>query len=266
MTELFIVRAFQSGTSFAPQFWLLVAAISMVVCDVVARRRWDYAWVLLVGAATWTAVELTLHLSGIRDMPLRTLLDTTLPLWVSIPLQGAAEGGAIAVFGLFFGDRILDRNTRMRAALSLFALTVLLMASSLVQNDAARMVTSRRNLMAIPSVLFCGSMVLIDFVFLFRAPLFRARAAAMFCVLLLLGGMWTIAVFVSDCRWIELAGSAPGTFVRANSAWQAVGLGYDVIVEIALAYVPFLAVPAMCGLLSITQRDAHLLDVSSSRS
>jgi hypothetical protein len=217
MIEVFIVRAFQSGTSFAPQLWILLSAAGMVTWDAFARRRSDYAWVMLVGAATWTVVELTLHLSAIRVMPVRTLLDTALALWISIPLQGAAEGGAIAVFGLFFGDRILDGNTRIKAALGLFALAALLVASSLAQSDAARTVTSRRNLLAIPGLLFCGSMVAMDVVFLFRTPLFRARTAAMFCVLLLLGGTWTIAVFVSDCRWIELAGSAPGTFVRASA-------------------------------------------------
>jgi hypothetical protein len=255
MTDLFIVRAFQSGTSFAPQLWILFSAAGLVTWDAVTRRRRDYAWVLLLGAATWTAVELTLHLSAIRVMPVRTLLSASLPLWISIPLQGAAEGGAIAVIGLFFGDRLLDGRTRTKAVIGLIALTSLLVLFAPVQDDVARSITSRRNLFAVPSLLFCGSMAVIDFVFLFRSPPFRARAVAMFCVLLLLGSTWTVAVFVTGCRWIEVAGSLPGTYTRARPALQAFGLSYDVIVEIALAYIPFFAVPAMFGVIQTKRAD-----------
>jgi hypothetical protein len=248
--SVFVVRAFRSGTSFAPQLALAVAAIVLAAWDSAARRRWDCPCVLLFGAATWTAVELTLHAAGMRVMPLRTLFGERLPLSATVLLQGIAEGGAIAAIGLFLGDRLLDRTTRWMAALGLAALCALVVLLAASSGDAGREVTSRRNLLAIPSILFCGCLLALDVLFVVRWPTWRPRAAAMFSVLVVLGTVWTIRTFAAGGRWIELEGTVPNVFERAGSLGQVCGLGYDIVVEIAVAYVAFLALPAMCGWIS----------------
>jgi hypothetical protein len=252
MDALYIIRAFQCGSGFGPKLWLVFAALALAGWDHYRHRRWDCWWVLLVGSVTWTAVELVLQLSGIRVMPEHTLFGISLPLCLSTPLQGAAEGGALAVIGLFLGDRLLSRNTRVLPLLVLLVLCTTAMAAVIPYGEVVREVTSRRNILAAPSVLFCAALVLVDAVFWGRWPCFRKRAAAMFAVLLAIGTSWTIAAYASGGRWIEVAGPAAGTYSRASPVLQAVGLSYDVVVEIALAYVPFLAVPSMCGFISKT--------------
>ena len=64
------------------------------------------------------------------------------------------------------------------------------------------------------------------------------------------GACWTVAVFVAGGRWIEFAGAGPGTYPQGSTTWQVCGLSYDVVVELAFAYVAFLALPAMCGLIA----------------
>ena len=172
-----------------PQFWLLMAAVCLVAWDMRARHRWDYAWVLFIGAATWTLVELTLQLTAMRVMPVRTLFGNALPLHGSLPLQGAAEGGAFAVIGLFLGDRLLYSKTRAAAAVMLLVLSGLALLPVLFPAAEIGEVFSRRNMLASPSLLFCGLLVAVDFVFLLRWRVFRLRATAMFSVLAILGGM-----------------------------------------------------------------------------
>jgi hypothetical protein len=243
MDALFVTRAFRYGSSFGPQCWLVLVALVLAGWDSYRHRRRDYCWILLVGMATWTAVELGLQLSGIRVMPEHTLLGVSLPLLVSIPIQGAAEGGALALIGLFVGDRLLNRDTRPLAALALLIVCAIVVVPVIQPGDTVREVTSRRNLLAVPSVLFCTFLVGVDVVFWMRWPCFRRRAAAMFAALMAIGTSWTIAAYASGGRWIEVGGSASGTYLHASPALQVVGLSYDVIVEFALAYVPFLAVP-----------------------
>jgi hypothetical protein len=248
MNALYMIRAFKFGAAFDVQFWLLVVALAAAGWDSVRRRR-DCWWVLLVGTVTWTAVELALQLSAIRVMPERTLFGVPLPLFLSAPLQGAAEGGAFAVLAMFFGDRLLRRNTRLPSLLGLLALCATAAVVVIPFGDALREVTSRRNMLSVPSVL-CGTVFLaVDLFFWLRWPVFRRRAVTMFAVLVAIGMSWTIAGFATGSRWIEVPGPGPDTYSRASPVWQAFGLGYDVIVEFALAYVAFLALPAMVGLI-----------------
>ena len=250
MNGLYMIRAFGTGTGFGPQVWLLILALALAGGDGWRHRRGDYGWVLLAGTLTWTAVELTLQLSGMRIMPDRTLLGMSLPLLVSAPLQGAAEGGAIAVLGLFIGDGLLHRETRTAAIWRLLALCVLAVVPILLYGETMREVTSRRNILAVPSILFCFVLLGADAVFWMRWRALRRRVVAMLAALLAIGTSWTIAAFIAGGRWIEVTGSAPGTYARANLVWQALGLSYDVIIEFACAYVAFLALPAMLGVLS----------------
>ncbi len=78
MNSLYMIRAFGTGTGFGPQVWLLILALALAGGDGWRHRRGDYGWVLLAGTLTWTAVELTLQLSGMRSMPDRTLLGMSL--------------------------------------------------------------------------------------------------------------------------------------------------------------------------------------------
>jgi hypothetical protein len=250
MNSLYMVRDFGTGTGFGPQVGLLILALALTGWDCWRRRRGDYGWVLLAGSLTWTAVELALQLAGMRVMPDRTLLGISLPLLVSAPLQGAAEGGAIAVLGLFVGDRLLCRDTRTAAIGGLLGLCALAVVPILLYGETVREVTSRRDILAVPSILFCSALLATDVVLWLRWPVWRRRAVAMWTALLAIGTAWTIAALAAGGRWIEVAGSLPGTYTRANVVWQALGLGYDVVVEIACAYVAFLAVPAMLGVLS----------------
>ena len=65
--------------------------------------------------------------------------------------------------------------------------------------------------------------------------------------------IWTILEWLTGQRWIEIGILNPnGTYSnlhRAPPLIEFLALAYDVVIEIVLAYVPFLAIPYLLGLI-----------------
>ena len=249
-TPVYMVRGGEFGVDFGPKLWISVIAMALVAWDVVRRRRADYVYVFLLGAVTWTAVEFVLQASGMRRMPDRQLFGLPLPLPLSALIQGTAEGAAIAVLAIFVGDRVVDRNGRLLTALC-FLLSCLFVATHTLWDSpfaaADPPVTSRRNMVAFPALLFLAALILVDAVFWVRCVRLRPRAIAMLSVLLLFGTAWTLGQISAGTRWIELPGATVGSFERASRGVSTMAFGFDIVVEIGLAYLPFFALPAMLG-------------------
>lgn len=263
-----MVRDAAFGADFTPKLVVALIAVGLVAWDVATRRRWDYAWVFATGAAVWTLVELSLQLRGTRVMPHHALLGAEIPLALSLPLQGVAEGAFVAVLGLFCADRVLDRRTRSRALVG-FALAVvvmvLLMAISAARAPGLATAASRRDVSALGPLLVLALVVGFDVWFWARRPAHRRRSMAMAAVMVVFAAVWTLAEVTTGGRWVEVSGPAAGSFAAAPAPLAAAALAFDVVVEIALAYVPFYAIPALLGLVSPdgghprsrTSADAH---------
>lgn len=102
--------------------------------------------------------------------------------------------------------------------------------------------------MVVPTALiFLAVMFSIDVIFFLRWKSYRRRMAAMTLVMIFFGTFWTIGEVIAGTRWIEVAGNTTDTYQKASMAGQFFWLGFDVVIEIALAYVPFFAIPVMIG-------------------
>ena len=71
---------------------------------------------------------------------------------------------------------------------------------------------------------------------------------AMAAVMLLFATLWTIAQVAAGGRWVEV-GTATGGYAAAAPLVSFAGLAFDVVVEIVIAYVPFLALAVGLGLM-----------------
>lgn len=248
---VYMIRGGEFGTNFSVKLLMCVAAAVLAAWDGVRHKRWDYARVLFVGALTWTAVEAVMQLTGMRAMHTQLLFGASVPLPLALVLQGTAEGATIAVMGVFIGDRILHARTRIWAVLALVAVCLVAAALTLLKDPTAVAVNalppSRRNMAAVPALAFLAVMMGINAWFWIRCRAHRRRAVAMFGVMVTFAAIWTVAEVLAGSRWIEVDGFAPGDFAHTTAplAWAA--LTYDVVVEIALAYVPFFAIPALLG-------------------
>jgi len=256
---IYMVRDAQFGANFTVKFVITLIAIALVAWDRRTKKRWDYLWVFLVGTAIWTAAELSLQLREVRVTPDQELFGQQIPLGMSALLQGTSEGAFVAVLGLFLADRIANRITRWRTIVG-FTAAVIVMASLMLARSARLSGTegvaaSRRDMTDPQSLLAMAVVAVFVLWFWLRRPDFRQRSLWMYASMAAFALIWTTISVAIGSRWIEVLGSAPGTYDEAGALVSLLALGYDVFVEIALAYVPFFAIPALLGWIQATQID-----------
>lgn len=252
LDPVYMVRDYAFGRDFTPKFFTSLVAIAFVVWDWVRQRRLDYVWVFIFGTVIWGGVEAFLKLQGVRAMPDREMFGEPISLPLSYLIQGMSEGAFVAVIGLFLGDRFLCRKTQVKAVWLTVAVVVAITAATVRSTrriegfgDAG----SRRDVLDEQALLALGFLVLLGVLFFLRYPAWRRRTWAMFVMMVIVATGWTIAQVSVDGRWVEVPGSEPGTFEAAGPVVSFLILAFDVIVEIALAYVPFLALPVMFKLI-----------------
>ena len=254
---IYMVRDAQFGTNFSVKLLITLIGLALVAWDRRTKKRWDYLWVFLVGTVIWTAAELSLQLRDVRVLPEPLLFGNEIPLGVSALLQGTSEGAFIAVLGLFLGDRLTDRTTRGWTVLG-FSIAVVLMGLLMIL-QAARLsgaegvAASRRDMTDPQSVLAMAIVAVFVLWFWLRRPDFRQRSLSMYASMATFALIWTTISVAIGSRWIEVPGTAPGTYDEAGALVSLLALGYDVFVEIALAYVPFFAIPALLGWIQAAQ-------------
>lgn len=250
--SVFIIRDAAFGQDFGPKAIAALLGIILVVWDCRSQRRWDYAWVFLVGTLIWTAAELILQLSGVRDMPSHLLFGRELGPVAAQLIQGASEGALVAVMGLFVGDRWLVKSRRSKAYLIFALFSAALFFSAFRAARKAQgldVVASRRDILDPLALGFIAVLVAIAVVFWWRYRAWHPRTAAMFVAMVGLAAIWTIGQVWVGGRWVEVGNEATDQFTRAGPLVSFLALGFDVVVEIALIYVPFLGIPVMLRLI-----------------
>jgi len=241
------------GTNFEAKLFLSILGIIISLYDWKKNKRKDYPIVFLYGSLFWFAVEFIIQLQGTRDITSATLFGTIIPMWFAALLRGISEGGLIALMGLLFGDRIFKKTyvkggskiiTRIVFIVFLILMVISSLSQALPYKDINGDVASRR--------LMFDSGAMIAFTLLFAFIIFwiykadkpaKLRSLYMFLVMVVASGIWTLAEVFANTRWVEL-GTARAPFIV-----EFLVLSFDVIIEIALLYVPFFAIPYLFGLI-----------------
>ena len=250
--SIYMIRGGSFGLNWNLKLLITIITIITVIYDWKKNDRLDYLWIFLFGTIIWSFVELFLQAAEIRIMPEKFLFGIEIPLLISIPLQGISEGSALAVLGTFAADRIQIKETRKLTIISfvifLCCLAFVSLRGQVQLPFVGIFVPSRRKLFTISSLVFLTSMVAIDIIFFIKAdhkP--RKRAFYLLIVMLTFATIWTVSEWLAGTRWIE-TGSFP-FYNRAPPLIEFGGLAFDVIIEIVLAYVTFLAIPYMLNLI-----------------
>jgi hypothetical protein len=250
LATIYIIRGAGFGRDFTPKLLIAFITIGMVLWDWRRQRRLDYLWVFVCGSLLWAAAEALLTLQGIRHMPVRSLFGQPLSLTLSWVIQGMSEGAFVAVVGLFVGDRILNRSTRISG---LIAGVVVLGTIALATFRSRRFLlalepASRRNLLDSRALLALAVLSLLVIVFYVIRKRWRQRTLMMFGFMVCLATVWSSTQVAVGGRWVEIDSAGYG-YERAGSLITFSALAFDVVVEIALVYVSFLAIPVLLGLL-----------------
>jgi hypothetical protein len=184
------------------------------------------------------------------------------------------EGAFIAVVCLLFADHLMIQEKRKIAAAVFAILMVLLFVSAFSRGvqtpNYGGAVPSRRDMTSPVALIFLGVLTYANLAFLVarRSERFRRirqflcicptredrmRGWYLFLFLAIFGTVWTLAEYLAGSRWIEAG--IPGSTSHAAAEIECFWLAFDVLVDIAIAYVPFYTLPLGLRLIaSLPQR------------
>jgi hypothetical protein len=247
-----MIRIGSFGTNF--EIKLLCVFLIVIVCiyDWKIKKRADYWWILITGTIVWTLVEFYLQRSSIRLMEAHTLFGAKIPFWFSILIQGSSEGATIAIIGIFFGDRLLEKKTRYFWGMIYILLTgvviFLTWNEHLPSASIGQNVSSRREIFNPLTVSLLVGITIFDLLWLRRLTgEIRNRGWMMIGVIIFSSTCWTIAAILANTRFIEMG--LISNLHRAPLGIEAAGFFWDVVVELGFAYLLFFAIPMEFGLI-----------------
>ncbi|MCP4760706.1 MAG: hypothetical protein GY870_02920 [archaeon] len=246
---IYMIRNGSFGSEW--EFKLVMSLLAVFLCFVdylMKNKRKDYFWVFIYGTIIWGGVEFVLQLTAERDIHQAFLFGIELPLIIACLFQGMSEGAYVAVLGVFVGDRIIntEKKDRIIGLGYYFVWNVWVIIRTFLQavssKDIGGDVASRRAMFTPKAIIFLFIMVVISIYWLWRADKqTRKRGIYMYLVMFIFATIWTIAEFYANTRWIE-SGTLEN-LVQAEPLIEFAALAFDVVIEIAGAYVPFLAIP-----------------------
>jgi hypothetical protein len=231
-----------------------VKLINSIICIIVCitykkvKKSNDYFWIFLTGSFFWILVETILQLTGARETPQAFLFGWEVPIYFQVLLQGISEGAWVAILGIMFGDLLRERKSRIWGSILLVAYLAYQIIDISLRGKPSKNVggdvLSRRNMFTVPTIVFLTIMLFIDIIWIGRANKeSRNRGAMMVGVILLIATVWTITQLLVHTRWIEIGQLSD--LSRAPLGIEILALAYDIIIEIALAYLPYYAIPWM---------------------
>ena len=263
--SIFMIRGVDFGQDFGRKLIFSIIAILMCCYDwKTNEKRKDYFWVFLSASICWSLVELALQLGGTRVLHEKYLffINITNMPWLTIPLQGMSEAGFVVVLGILFGDRILNEETRKKwiiifcICLSMF---ILLFVPYGIGYDSVNAgdpnIPSRRDMFTLSSIIFI--IILSGFAIIWLitndSEYVRKRGIYMYIIMISFVAWWTFLGWITGERWIEVGTvNSDGTYSNLRRAPPLIEFGalaYDILVEVSLIYIPFLAIPYLLGLI-----------------
>ncbi len=259
LESIFMIRGGRFGQNFSFKVLMIIATLIVCFYDWKKNDRLDYFWIFIVGTIIWTCAEIGLQIRGTRILKEKILfrVDVSENLLITIPIQGMSEGATVAIIGVFFGDRLMSEETRDKAIvifilfLSMFLL-FFIRGFNFLNVNVGGDVPSRRDMFPIYAIIFTIVVITPAIIWLLTTdPYSRKRGLYMLMVMLIFASWWTFTEWITGQRWIEIGTVNPdGTFSiqsRATFPIEFLALLYDVVIEISLMYVPFLAIPYLIG-------------------
>ncbi|MHA1915288.1 MAG: hypothetical protein ACW986_04730 [Promethearchaeota archaeon] len=262
MTDIFIIRGGFFGWEFTFKLVYVILGLILCIYDWRKNNRKDYFYVLIFGSLLYIGSEVMLFFFGGRVMQEKLLfgLDITSMSWLWIPLLAIGDVVVLGVIAIFFADRIRNSETRKKWGIIfiiwVFCRDVLPYLIIIGLGDTFATVSvgdplipSRRNMIETGTLIALSIMVILGVIWLLRTDKkSRRRGLYMLGVMLILMTAWTFGEWFAGQRWIEI-GPEGGPWIYAPALMQVGMLLYDIVVEMGLFTLCFLAFPSFLKLI-----------------
>ena len=118
------------NTNFNIKLIFAILAISLIIYEYKKNNKRYFIALLTTGTMIWSCTELFLQLSGTREFNPGYLFGYEIPFWIQIPFQGLVEGAFVAIFCMFFSDRMINMDTRKKSIMTFSFLMILMIIES----------------------------------------------------------------------------------------------------------------------------------------
>jgi len=257
MVEIYMIRGGFFGWEFTIKLLYVIFGLILCIYDWKKNNRKDYFWVLIFGTILYIGSEIMLFLFGGRVMQEKFLfgVNITSMHWLTIPLMAVADVVIVAIIALFFADRLRNSETRKKWGI-IFILWLIcrdvipyVILFGLGYNFATipigdPLIPSRRNMTEIGTLIALSTLVAIGLIWLFRTDKkSRKRGFYMIGVTIIYMAAWTIGEWFAGQRWIEIGPELAPPLLQFGM------LLYDIVIEMGLFTLCFLAIPSLLKLI-----------------
>ena len=266
--NIYIIRGGFFGWEFTHKLLYIIFGLVICIYDWKKNKRKDYFWLLIFGTMMYIGSETMLFLSEGRIMYEKFLfgMNVTSMHWLSIPMMAIADVVILSIICLFFADRIRTPETRRKWG---FLFIIWLFCRDIVPyiilfslgNTFATIsigdpfIPSRRSMIEIGTLTALSITIAIGIIWLFTTDKeSKKRGLYMIAVMLILMTVWTFGEWLAGQRWIEV-GPEGGPWTLAPPPLQFGMLAYDIVIEMGLFTLCFLAIPALLKLIKLKKQE-----------
>jgi hypothetical protein len=263
MTDgIFIMRGGFFGWEFTHKLLYVIFGLILCIYDWKKNKRKDYFWVFIFGTILYLGSEVMLYFFEGRVMQEKLLfgIDITTMTLLWIPLLAVGDVVMLAVIALFFADRLRKSETRKKWGILFIAwvfcrdiLPYIILFGFGYRFDTISigdpLVYSRRNMIEIGTLIALSILISISIIWLIKTDKnSRKRGLYMLGVMLILMTAWNFGEWFAGQRWIEF-GPEEGPWTIAPPLLQFAMFIYDIVIEMGLFTVCFLAIPTLLKLI-----------------
>jgi len=195
---------------------------------------------IMIGSSfIWSLIELFLHISNTRIIKQMYIgfgeNKRKINNYLGIFLQGLQEGGFVTTFGLYFADRLFQ--IKYFILLHLFIIFIIL--NIYFKKNEEKL--SKRQINTTNSIILMTSCVLYNIKMFYQHPEHNIRQLKMFFIMIYISSIWTFLVWLRGFRKVEILLKNNNSYISKEITYMDSFyiLGYDVVFEIAIAYLTF---------------------------
>ena len=220
---------------------LLYFLFSLLFCfeEYFNMKSLDCFKIMIGSSIIWSFVELYLHLSYTRIIKPMYIgfgkNQKKINNYLGICLQGLQEGGFVTTFGLYFGDRLFQLKYFILLHIFVFFIILNIYFKKNEEKLSKRQINSNSSLL----LMFSCSLYNIKMIYQYTEH--NVRQFKMFFVMVYISSIWTFLVWLRNFRKVEILLKNNNNYIQKEITYMDsfLILGYDIIFEIAIAYLTF---------------------------
>ena len=243
--KYYIIRTGDFATNANKKLIYILLSLLLCLHDGIENKNIEYLAIMAYSSIIWSIVEFVLNVQRVRIIkPMKIYWNNSslvVDKYMGICLQGAQEGGAVTIIGLYFGDRMYSLFYNL-----IYHVLIGYMVWNMAGKETNNKVLSKRQINTPGSLALMSGATIFNTWILINYPQHFYREMGMFLSMVYISGIWTVVSYYKDFRRVEVQlyqhrCNLGREYVRKLDTFLDAFfiLGYDVVFEIGMAYITF---------------------------